>query len=192
MLSEHHHSRLIYHSGWRLASLPTCKIFPSASILSQWSQQIGCLLNKFHMTKLDYCIFQALTCKQAENIATISQCSGYNDRARTDLGVFTIFKCLYRVYLSPGSVYFIYWSTLFYWGFFVFAFAYSLVSIYGASEKVILQALQRNNTHLDTKLSDSLGPSSSFYKEPTFQFTTSKEWHQIGNNLILVRVTKLF
>lgn len=126
MLSEYHHSRLIYHSGWRLASLPTCKIFPSASILSQWSQQIGCLLNKFHMTKLDYCIFQALTCKQAENIATISQCSGYNDRARTDLGVFTIFKCLYRVYLSLGSVCFIYWSTLFYWDFFGFCFCLQL------------------------------------------------------------------
>lgn len=158
MLTEHHNSMLIYHLGWRLASLPTCKIFPSASIPSQWSQQIGCLLNKFHIGKLDYCIFQALTCKKPENIAAISQCSGYNDRARADFRVFSIFKCLYRVYLSLGCGFYLLVHPLF-TGLFGFCFCLQLgLHILGFSkghppslpeEQHIPGSKFRNRNHLE-------------------------------------------
>lgn len=75
MLTEYHGSTLNCLLRSRLASLSTCKIFPSASIPSQQSQQIGCLLSKFHTCKFNFCIFQALTCKKSENIAAIPQCS---------------------------------------------------------------------------------------------------------------------
>lgn len=75
MLTEYHDSMLICHLRSRLASLSTCKIVASASIPSRQSQQIDCLLSKFHICKFNYCTFQALTCKNSENIAAIPQCS---------------------------------------------------------------------------------------------------------------------
>lgn len=68
-------------------------------------------------------------CKKAENITAISQCSGYSDRARAGLGVFSISECFYKAYLSLGWG-LIYWSILLLLSFSGFAVAYSLASIY--------------------------------------------------------------
>lgn len=140
MLTEYHDSMLICHLRSRLASLSTCKIVASASIPSRQSQQIDCLLSKFHICKFNYCTFQALTCKNSENIAAIPQCSWSQCQGQSWFQGFLNFQMLSQSLPFPRLwVYLLVYPFLFVGGGGI-AFAYSLASIYWTSGKTVIQA----------------------------------------------------
>lgn len=190
MLTEYHDSMLICHLRSRLASLSTCKIVASASIPSRQSQQIDCLLSKFHICKFNYCTFQALTCKNSENIAAIPQCSWSQCQGQSWFQGFLNFQMLSQSLPFPRLwVYLLVYPFLFVGGghCFCLQLGFHLLDLRKDSHP----SSQRKNMLLDTKseiqkLSGGLEHSSSFFKGPTFQCIISKEGHQISNDLVLV------